>query len=110
MVLLMLLFLSLVQIGLWAYTRALLTSAAADAARSAGLANPANPDTTKRIGQALGQGVTAGTRNSLRCNASTDQLMVAVHCTMTAPGIVGLLNGLMPDIAVTGHSAREDVR
>jgi hypothetical protein len=33
--------------------------------------------------------------------------MLGVQCTMQAPGIVPLLNGVMPSITVTGHSVRE---
>jgi hypothetical protein len=38
-----------------------------------------------------------------------DGLLVTVNCTMDAPGVVGLLNGVMPAIEVTGHSAKETV-
>jgi hypothetical protein len=34
-------------------------------------------------------------------------IMVQVHCTMAAPGLVSLLNGLLPDIDVTAHALRE---
>ncbi len=106
--LLMLLFLSLIQVCLWAYTRTLLTSAAAESARYAGLHGASNGDATARVAQILGSGVTGSTRNTLQCSASTDGVLVQVHCTMTAPGIVGLLDGVMPRLDVTGHSALED--
>lgn len=106
-VLLMLLFLSLIQVCLWAYTRTLLTSAAAETARYAGLHGASGGDTTARVAELLGSGVTGSTRNTLQCTASTDGILVQVHCTMAAPGIVGLLDGVMPPLDVTGHSASE---
>jgi hypothetical protein len=36
-------------------------------------------------------------------------LLVTVNCTMESPGIVGLLDGVMPTIEVTGHSAKETI-
>jgi hypothetical protein len=33
--------------------------------------------------------------------------MIQVHCTMRSPGIIGLLDGVLPDISVTGHTLRE---
>lgn len=107
-VLLMVLFLSLVQFCLWAYTRTLLTSAAAETARYAGLRGSSHGDTTARVADILGTGVTGSTRETLRCTASSDGVLIEVQCTMTAPGIVGLLDGVMPGLEVTGHSAVED--
>ncbi|WP_164479179.1 TadE family protein [Nakamurella antarctica] len=106
-VVLMLLFLSLVQICLWAYSRTLLTSAAVETAHSAGLAGSHVSNVTGAVGASLGGGITGATRDTLRCNISNDGLMARVECTMQAPGIVGVLDGLMPEISVTGHSALE---
>ena len=107
--LLLLLFLALLSIGLWAYARTVLTSAAADAARSAGNYDVSSSVTTAQVADQLGDGVVGGTRSSLQCSSDTDGLLVTVNCTMDAPGIVGLLNGVLPAIEVTGHSAKETV-
>lgn len=103
------LFLALLSIGLWAYARTVLTSAAADAARVAANYDVSATVTTAQVADQLGDGVVGGTRASLRCNSAADGLLVTVNCTMDAPGIVGLLNGVMPAIEVTGHSAKETV-
>lgn len=107
--LLLLLFLALLSIGLWAYARTVVTSAAADAARAAANYDVAAAVTTAQVAEQLGDGVVGGTRSSLRCSSSVDGLLVTVTCTMDAPGIVGLLNGVLPTIEVTGHSAKETV-
>jgi hypothetical protein len=53
-------------------------------------------------------GTLAGaTADSVRCTSSAGQLMIQVHCTMRSPGIIGLLDGVLPDISVTGHTLRE---
>ena len=110
LVLLLMLFLALLSVGLWAYTRTLLTSAAADAARVA-----ANYDGTADIATAeayriMGDGVTGSTRSTLSCSSGVSGLLATVHCTMESPGIIGLLDGLMPTIDVTGHSAKETIQ
>lgn len=103
------LFLALVSIGLWAYARTVLTSAAADAARAAANYDVDAAVTTAAVADQLGDGVVGGTRSTLRCRSGADGLLVTVSCTMDAPGIVGLLDGVLPAIEVTGHSAKETV-
>jgi len=109
LVLLLMLFLALVSVGLWAYTRTLLTSAAADAARDAANYDAASAVTTAQVADLLGDGLAGGTRSTLECSSGVQGLLVTVNCTMEAPGIVGLLNGVMPTIEVTGHSAKETI-
>jgi len=109
LVLLLLLFLALVSVGLWAYTRTLLTSAAADAARLAANYDASADAATARVGELLGDGLTGATRSTLACTSGVQGLLVTVHCTMEAPGIVGLLDGVMPTVEVTGHSAKETI-
>jgi len=106
-VLLLMLFLALVSVGLWAYTRTLLTSAAADAARVAANYDASAEVATAKAYEIMGDGVTGSTRASLNCSSGVDGLLVTVNCTMEAPGIVSLLDGVMPTIEVTGHSAKE---
>lgn len=103
------LFLALLSIGLWAYARTILTSAAADAARSAANYDVTAAVTTAQVADLLGDGLVGGTRASLSCRSGVDGLLVTVNCTMDAPGVVRLLNGVMPAIEVTGHSAKETV-
>ena len=107
LVLLRLLFLALLSGGFWAYTRTLLTSAAADAARY--IANADIPDTAApaRVAELLHGSIAAATSSSLACASTTAGLLVAVHCTIRTPGIVSFLDGVMPDITVTGHSLKE---
>ncbi|SDO19255.1 hypothetical protein SAMN04515671_0095 [Nakamurella panacisegetis] len=109
-VLLVILFLSLVSVGLWAYSRTLLTSAAADTARYIANADVPASAAADRAAELLQGGVAGSTRDSLRCSSSSDGLLVQVTCTMRSPGIVGLLDGVMPDITVTGHSVKEQDR
>lgn len=109
LVLLLMLFLALLSVGLWAYARTVLTSAAADAARVAANYDVSAAVTTAQVADELGDGLAGGTRYSLSCSSGVDGMLVTVNCTMDAPGIVGLLNGVMPRIAVTGHSAKESV-
>lgn len=109
LVLLLLLFLALLSIGLWAYARTVLTSAAADAARVAANYDVSAAVTTAQVADQLGDGLVGGTRSSLSCSSGVDGLLVTVTCSMDAPGLVGLLNGVMPQIDVTGHSAKETV-
>lgn len=109
LVLLLTLFLALLSIGLWAYARTVLTSAAADAARVAANYDVSAAVTTEQVATELGDGIVGGTRSSLSCSSGVDGLLVTVTCTMDAPGLVGLLNGVMPRIDVTGHSAKESV-
>jgi len=109
LVLLLMLFLALVSVGLWAYTRTLLTSAAADAARDAANYDAASTVTTAQVADLLGDGLSGGTRSTLQCSSGVQGLLVTVNCTMEAPGIVGLLDGVMPTIEVTGHSAKETI-
>lgn len=108
-VLLMTLFLSLLSVGLWAYTRILLTSAAAEAARYAANANVSDDAAGEKAAQYLGSGIVSSTKGSLSCRSGSDGLLVSVTCTMTAPGLLGFLDGVLPDITVTGHSVKEKV-
>jgi TadE-like protein len=108
-VLLLMVFLALVSVGLWAYTRTLLTSAAADAARDAANFDAAGAIATAQVSALLGDGVTGATRSTLSCTSSVQGLLVTINCTMDAPGIIGLLDGIMPTLEVTGHSAKETI-
>ena len=107
LVLLLTLFLALVQVGFWAYSRILLTSAAADAARY--IANADIPDSAaaQRVALALDGSIAASTRGTLTCQAASTGLLVEVSCRMRTPGLVSILDGVMPDISVTGHSVKE---
>lgn len=107
LVLLLMLFLALVSVGLWAYTRTLLTSAAADAARIAANYDSPSAAATAQVAELLGDGVTGATSSTLSCSSGVTGLRVTVNCTMEAPGIISLLNGVMPTLEVTGHSAKE---
>jgi Flp pilus assembly protein TadG len=109
LVLLLMLFLALVSVGLWAYTRTLLTSAAADAARSAANFDASSAVTTAQVSSLLGGGLSGATRSTLDCTSGVTGLLVTVTCTMESPGIVGLLDGVLPTIEVTGHSAKETI-
>lgn len=106
-VMLMLLFLAMVSIGLWLYSRTVLTAAAADAARYIANADITPGQAAVRVADILGNGVVGSTSASLRCTESTVGALVGVSCTMDAPGIVGLLDGVLPELTVDGHSARE---
>ncbi|MEO5832420.1 MAG: TadE family protein [Nakamurella sp.] len=106
-VVVILLFFAVVQGCFWIYTRHVLTSAAAEAARYAGLAQVSTFDVTARVADQLGDGIIGGTRGSLRCTASGTALMTEVRCTVAAPGLVGLLDGVLPDVVAVGHAARE---
>lgn len=110
LVLLLLLFLGLVSVGFWAYSRTLLTSAAADTARYIANADIDPAAAPGRVAQLLDGSIAAGTSNTLTCTSSGDGLLVAVTCRMRTPGIVSLLDGVMPDITVTGHSVKEGTR
>ena len=110
LVLLLMLFLALISVGLWAYTRILLTSAAADAARAAANYDASAAVATAQVSELLGDGVTGATRSTLNCTSGVQGRLVTVSCTMEAPGIIGLLDGVMPTIAVTGHSAKESIQ
>nr|WP_255498441.1 TadE/TadG family type IV pilus assembly protein [Nakamurella sp. PAMC28650] len=110
LVLLLMLFLALVSVGFWAYSRTLLTSASADAARY--IANADIPDTAaaERVATLLDGSIAASTSASLQCRSATEGQLVQVTCTMRTPGIISLLDGVMPDITVTGHSVKEVAR
>lgn len=107
LVLLLMLFLALLTVGFWAYSRTLLTSASADAARY--IANADIPDqaAAARVAQLLDGSIAASTSTSLHCTSTTDGLLVQVTCTMRTPGFISLLDGVLPDLAVTGHSIKE---
>ena len=106
-VLLMFLFLAVLSVGLWAYTRVLLTSAASQAARYVANANVPDEMAAAKAAHYLGGGLSGSTRQTLVCRQSSDGLLVAVNCTMTTPGLFGFLDGMLPDIEVTGHSVKE---
>ncbi len=112
LVLLLMLFLALVSFGFWAYTRTLLTSAAADTARY--LANADIADTpaavADRVATLLRGSVAASTSASLACTSTSTGLLVDITCTIRAPGIISLLDGILPDITVTGHSIKESLQ
>ena len=110
LVLLVFLFLSLLQVCLHLYTRTLLTAAAAATARYAANADVRDLPVTAFVGDELGGGITGSTRNSLQCNISGDRVVVEVSCSMRSPGLVGLLDGVMPTIQITGHAVREGTR
>lgn len=109
LVLLLMLFLALISVALWAYTRTVLTSAAAQAARYAANADIVDPNAAaaRRVADILGGGPLGSTRSTLRCTTDAGGLLVTVTCTMDSPGIVPLLGGIMPDITGVGHAARE---
>ena len=105
--LLVLLFLALISIGLWAYSRTLLTSASADTARYIANADIPASAAAGRVAELLQGGVASSTSNSLQCTSDSDGQLVQVTCTMRSPGIISLLDGVLPDITVTGHSVKE---
>ncbi len=107
LVMLMMLFLALISVGLWMYCRTILTSAAADAARYVANSDVPPGAAAAKVVQILGDGVVGSTSQTLQCTNSSQGLLVGVSCTMKAPGVVALLDGLLPDITGTGHSARE---
>ena len=109
-VMLMLIFLGLISVGLWAYTRVLLTSAAAAAARYVANADVSDAGAADKVRQELGAGIVASTGATLVCHADQQGLLVGVSCTMQTPGLVGFLDGVLPDITVTGHSMKEAVK
>lgn len=109
LVLLLMLFLALISVGLWAYTSTLLTSAAADAARIAANYDGTGVAVTEQVSTLLGGGTTGATRSTLSCTSGIQGLLVRVDCRMEAPGIISLLDGVMPTIEVTGHSAKESL-
>ncbi|WP_353650794.1 TadE/TadG family type IV pilus assembly protein [Nakamurella sp. A5-74] len=106
-VLLMILFLSLVSVGLWMYTRTVATAAAADAARYVANADIPPASAAAKVRELLGDGIVGSTGEQLSCTAVADGDLVGVTCTLPAPGIVSLLDGVLPTITVTGHSVRE---
>ena len=112
--LLMVLFLALLSVVLWAYGRVLLTAAAAETARwmaNADVAGDASGQlATERVRSALADGPLAGVRDTLQCATGVDGLLIRVTCTMDSPGLIGLLDGVMPTLEVTGHSVTEAAR
>ena len=88
--LLLLLFLALLQMCLWAYSRSLVASAATDAARRASAADAATFDPTRWVAERIGEGLGTGPKSTLRCTAGGSVTTVELHCTMQAPGLVGL--------------------
>lgn len=110
LVLLMTLFLSLISVGLWAYSHSLLTSAAAQAARYAANADITDPNAASlRASEIMSHSIAATVADTVVCTVppAADPVMVEVHCSMAGPGIVALLDGVLPEISVTAHSLRE---
>lgn len=107
--LLMVLFLALVSLCLWVYARVLLTAAAADAARHVANADVPGSAAAARVAVVLAGGPAAGVGASATCSSRTEGVLVAVTCTMDSPGVLGLLDGVLPSITVTGHSVEEAV-
>jgi len=107
LVLLLLLFLAMVSVGFWAYSRTLLTSAAADTARYIANADIDPGLAAGRVAELLAGSIAESTSTSLHCTSGSTGLLVEVTCTMRTPGFVSLLDGALPDIAVTGHSVKE---
>lgn len=107
-VLLMLLFLSLLQVCLHLYTRNLLTAAAANTARQAATSGTDAYPVTALVAAEIDGALTGGTLESLRCTVLASGLQVGLTCTMESPGLLGFLDDVMPTITVTGHSVRED--
>ncbi len=108
-VMVVLLFFAVVQGCLWIYTRHLLSSAAAEAARYAGLSTVSSFDVTAKVADALGDGLIGGVRDSLVCTGTVDVRTTEVRCTVAAPGLVGLLDGVLPEVTAVGHAAREGI-
>lgn len=108
-IVLILLFFAIVQGCLWIYTRHILTSAAAEAARYAGLSEVSDFDVTARVADQLGDGLVGGVGTSLVCTRSGTAVVTEVRCTVAAPGVVGLLDGVLPAVTAVGHAAREGV-
>ncbi len=107
-VLLMVLFLALVSVGVWAYSRSLLTSAAAQAARYAANADVPDSAASRRAADLMTHTIAGSTADTVACtSAATDQRLIEVHCTMDSPGLVALLDGVLPPISVTAHALRE---
>lgn len=108
-VLLMVLFLAVVSIGLWAYSRSLLVNAAAQAARYAANADIADPEVAARYAHDLLAHTVAGsTAHTVTCRGEpAPDPMVGLRCTMAAPGVLPLLDGVLPEISVTAHALQE---
>lgn len=106
-VLLVILFLCLLSVGLWAYSRMMLTSAAAGAARYAANLDVPDAAAAERARSLLGSGPGSSTSETVTCTSRRSGLVVEVTCRMTAPGLVSWLDGVMPDITVTGHAFKE---
>jgi TadE-like protein len=107
---LMVLFLGLLQVCLWAYARTMVTSAAAEVARHSALAGSTDAAVTDRMRTVLGDGLGTGTKSTLTCTSGGTAILAEVHCTMDAPGLVGILDGVMPQVDITAHAAREVTR
>lgn len=109
-VMLMTLFLALVGVALWAYAHALLTDAVGQAARYAANADTADANlASQHAADIMSHTIAGNVASTVACDAPSamDGLMVEVHCTMAAPGILPLLGGILPDIDVTAHALRE---
>ena len=107
LVFLLMLFLALLSVGLWLYAKTVMTSASADAARYIANADITADAAAGRVAKTLGGGVVGSTASTVICRSTSAGLLVEVTCTMKSPGIIGLLDGVMPDITVSGHSVKE---
>lgn len=107
-VMLMMIFLAMLSIAFWAYSRTLLTSAAAQTARFA-----ANVNISASVANIYAQNLMTSTiagsaADSVRCDPIViDGPMVGLTCSMHAPGLLPVLDGILPDINVTAHALNE---
>lgn len=110
-VLLMTIFLAMVSVCLWLYSRTLLTSATAQVARHVANADIPASAAADRVTELLGRGIAGSTASTLVCvnEPDPDAVLVGVRCTMAAPGLLALLDGVLPDISVTGHAVAENL-
>lgn len=110
LVLLMVLFLAIVGVGLWAYSQSLLTSAAGQAARYAAGADVDDPAAaSNRAAEIMAHTIAANVADTVRCETASavGAVMVEVRCRMAAPAVLPLLSGILPQIDVTAHALRE---
>lgn len=110
LVMLLLLFLALVSIGLWAYGHSLLTSAAAQAARYAANEDVADSGlASQRAIEIMSTTIASAVADTVSCQepVTVDPLMVEVRCEMDAPMLVPLLGDVIPRISVTAHALKE---
>lgn len=109
LLLIMTLFLAVVSISLWTYSRALLTSAAAQAVRSASSYGADATAASQRAADMMRDSLAGDTADSVHCviPPAAHSLMVELHCSMEPPLGLTLLGGIAPTIHVTAHALRE---